>query len=462
MNLDPSKALYKVRFRLIFLLVVAGASIVALMYVAFYPRTTITRGVMPGQLNNDGTPPATFLSAVEEMKPLGVTLKFKSQGEKGAAKPLLEFLIADPEVDWAIVPNTGAQLPDGVEGNFVSLGVVRYNPLGFYVKPGDRRIERIGDLRGKRIVISSSPEGKARPVFLKGGEKASIYSTDYVFEQIFAAVGVTDENSAIINVWPNSLLSAPEWDVIIARIPNVSAAQRQAGLLEGLTSGQIMLAELGDLEALVRKVPALKLVKIPASGIDLGKGVPTHDVTVPAFTFSAVTRRDLDPGMQIAIAEHLKNTYGHPGPVSNKGEFPNFASAEHFKPSKAAKDYYDHGLPVTRSFLSPGMHGFVVNTLLLLVPLLTIAWPVAHFLPSLYGSFAKHKITRYYDELNELEAQASRSDDKVREEMLARVNVIDSELKNLRFPFMHNHFVQDLYTAREHADLTRNRIAGNG
>ncbi len=432
--------------------------VIALLYVFFYPSTTITRGVLPAALNQNGTLSAALTSSIEDMKAHGVTLKFKAQGDKAAAKPILEALISDPEVDWAVVPNTGANLPEEVAKEFVSLGVVQYAPLGFFIKSGDERIKRVGDLKGKKIVIWSSPEGNDKPVFTKGGAKASIYSSDYIFEQLFSATGVTAENSTIINAWPEPLLSVPDWDVIVTRLPRKDVRNKNQEFSEKLSRGEIQLAELSDLEALVRRVPAFTLIKLPASGFDLGKGIPRTDISMPAFTLSAVARSHLEHGLVLAIAEHLKDTYGNASEVANKGQFPNFLSNETFKPSKVAKDYYDHGMPLTRSYLSPGMYAFVVKLLLIIIPVLTLAWPLTHFVPSIYHFYVKHKITHHYEELKYIEDHFSSSDLPAKKAFIARINAIDMELQDLRFPFLHSHFVQELYLAREHVDLTRRRL----
>ena len=440
------------------LLLLAAMLIFSVLYFFFYPSTTITRGVLSTALDNKGTPAGHLASSIEEMKARGVTLKYKAQSDKASAKPILEFLITDSEVDWAIVPNTGAQLPEEITKEFVSLGVVQYAPFGFFVKSGNERLKRIGDLKGKKIVIWSSPEGNDKPAFSKGGAKASVYSNDYIIEQLFLAAGVTAENSTIINAWPEPMLSVPDWDVIITRLPGKETGAKYRGFSEKLSNSEIVFAELTDLEAVAHKIPAFKLIKFPASGFDLRNGIPKTDVTMLAFTLSAVVKSHLEHGLVLTIAEYLKDTYGKASEVANKGEFPNFSSNESFPPSKVAKDYYDHGMPLTRNYLSPGMYAFVVKLLLILVPLLTVAWPLTHFVPSIYHFYVKHKITHHYDELKSIEDHIAVADITAKEAFVARVDAIDQDLKNLRFPFLHSHFVQEVYLAREHVDLTKRRI----
>ena len=84
-----------------------------------------------------------------------------------------------------------------------------------------------------------------------------------IFEKIFTLAGVTPENTQIINTWPDPLLSAQDWDVIIHRIPEKldspkGMMQEFAGMADLLLSGKIELASFIDTEAVSGRIPVLR------------------------------------------------------------------------------------------------------------------------------------------------------------------------------------------------------------
>jgi len=93
---------------------------------------------MRNELNPDGSPAPDLARAVSSLKSFGLALNFKIEENMATAKPHLAMLLDDPEVDWVFAPNTGAEFPSELTDPFVSLGIVRYVPLGFLSMQGIR------------------------------------------------------------------------------------------------------------------------------------------------------------------------------------------------------------------------------------------------------------------------------------------------------------------------------------
>jgi hypothetical protein len=438
---------------------------IGLLAFLFHPRMSLTQGIMSNELNPDGTPSIELQRAISSLKSMGVSLNFKTEVDMASAKPHLTMLLEDPQVDWVLAPNTGAELPSEVTDPFVSLGIIRYVPIGFFVHQGEQRIHRLSDLKGKRIVIWATPEGNAKPVFSPGGAKASPYSNDMIFEKIFTLAGVTPENTPIINTWPDPLLTTKDWDVIIHRIPDDldspnGMMQEFEGIPSLLLEGKIELASFVDTDAVSGKLPMLRALSYPASGINVAHGIPKTDIPVIAYTVSAIARKDIADGVLLALAHDLKSRYGNSGTLlGDRGEFPNFSSQEAFKPSQIAADFYSKGMPLGRQFIPPAMYEILVKTIYLMIPLITLVWPIMQLGPNIYGAYSQLRLQRYYWEMVRIERRFPKAGPAERKASLQRLFDIDRELLTLQLPKLHGAFVSDLYEARSYVDLVITRLS---
>ena len=177
----------------------------------FYPGTTLVVGVNSDQVDAKGP-----LGKIKNLLAAqGVRLKIKTQSNKKEEKSSLEFLVEDPEVDWVIARNSGAEFDEGLYERFSSLGVISYSPLLFFEKAGKARIKRLKDLRGKKIIFRAAPEGNEKPAFTTDAAKVSPYSNNYIIQNFFDMAGITPENTKLINTWPDDITYKGDWDVYI-------------------------------------------------------------------------------------------------------------------------------------------------------------------------------------------------------------------------------------------------------
>jgi len=285
-----------------------------------------------------------------------------------------------------------------------------------------------------------------------------------IMEKIFTLAGVTPENSHIINTWPNPLLSTHDWDVIIHRIPEgldipEGMMKEFDGMSALLLKGDIELAAFVDTEAVSGKLPMLRALSYPASGIDVAHGIPKSDIPIIAYTVSAIARKDIDDGALLSLAHYLKSQYGNSGTLlGDRGEFPNFSSQEAFKPSQIATDFYSNGMPLGREFIPPAMYEILVKTIYLMIPLITVVWPIMQLGPNLYGTYAQIRLQRYYWEMVRIERRFPKAQAHERRASLQRLGEIDRELLGLQQPKLHGAFVSDLYEARDYVDLVITRL----
>ncbi|QWD80524.1 hypothetical protein ICV01_04250 [Polynucleobacter sp. MWH-Spelu-300-X4] len=438
--------------------VLALITALALVFYFYYPKSVVTVGVQTTQLVNGQPKPKSTLEKLKKyLGENGIELRFKTQADAATEKPNLEFLINDPEVDFVYSSNTGAKLPDDVVERYSSLGAVSKGAILFYVKAGKNNIKNLKDLKGKKIIFWSTPEGNEKPAFSSKEAKASIYSSDYTLESIFKQVGITPENTNLINVWPQKVNMTQDWDVWITLggLPGKDAQSHD--LWNQISAGQVELLSLDDLEGVSRRLSHLQFSRLPASAHIPSKAIPNKDINYLATTSYVIVSNDLDPSIVMILAEYQKKFASEQSVLSDKDEFPNFSQMGAFKPNKTAEDFYAHGRPFLSQHLSPALSAFILKILLILVPMLTILWPLAHFLPSIYHFYVKHKITHWYKDLEFIERNYLKADLATRQMMKDKIDEIQMGLQEMKFPVMHLHYVQEIFIAKEHVELIRKR-----
>ena len=447
--------LHTIKWRL--LAIVALLLAIASVFYFYYPKSVVTMGVSVSSLEN-GRPKAN--SGLQKLKDYlnenGIELKFKTQNDSATEKPTLEFLVNDSEVDFVYTSNTGAKMPEDVLNRFSSLGSVSKRGIWFYIKAGKSNIKNFTDLKGKKIIFWSTPEGNEVPAFSSKDAKASIYSSDYILESLFKQVGITSENTQLINIWPDKVNFSQDWDVWITF--NLPTKNSQSDELWGdLLNGRVEQLQIPDLEGVGRRLSHLKFSQLPASSHVPNKALPKQNINYLSFTRNVIVRDDLDPSIVMLLAEFQKKFASAQTILNDKDEYPNFSQAGSFKPNKTAEDFYANGRPFLSQHLSPGLSAFLIKILLVLVPALTILWPITHFVPSIYHFYVKHKITHWYKDLEFIERNFLKSDDDARQLMKSKLDEIQMGLQEMKFPVMHLHYVQEIFIAKEHVELIRKR-----
>lgn len=447
--------LQSIKWRLLAILLVLCA-LVAVFYFS-YPKSVVTIGVPIATLENGQPKPKSALEKLQKhLAQNGVELRFKTQLDQATEKVNLEFMVNDPEVDFVFASNTGAELPEDVVGKFSSLGSVFKSAIWFYVRSGKNDIRKLKDLKGKKIIFWSTPEGNDKPAFSSKDAKASIYSQDYIWESLFKKVGITPENTQLTNIWPNKVTMSQDWDVWITNsFPSKTSITND--LWNEMRDGRIQLLQLEDLEGVSRGLSHLKFGRLPASAQIPSLALPKQDIPFLAYTQYVIVRNDLDPSIVMLISEFLKKNYSSQSLINDKDEYPNFSQTGSFKPNKTAEDFYAHGRPFLSQHLSPGLSAFILKILLILVPALTILWPITHFVPAVYHFYVKHKITHWYSDLEFIERNYLKADEDTRIMMKNQIQEIEMALQEIKFPIMHLHYVQELFIAKEHVELIRKR-----
>ncbi|QWD00892.1 ABC transporter substrate-binding protein [Polynucleobacter paneuropaeus] len=443
--------------------------ITAITATAFYPRTTLRMAAHTsvkkmlhekGEVNPEFKN-SSYYKLQKDFEEEGIKLEYITQSDNEHEKSSLEFLISQPDkVDFASYLNLGAELPKKITDQYRSIGVFSTQPIYFITKSENSNIHYLKDLKGKKITFWTSPEGSKNPPFTINGDKASIYSSDLILEQIFAQAGVTPTNSKLLNTWPNPISMSQDWDVIIALSPpNKDGGDAYSkDIYDAVINNKVHFIEFSDVDSLVKHLPHLKVVRVTQSLINSQNAIPRNDFKTIGYTQSYFVNKNLDPSLVLIMAEVIQNIASKPNNFRNKNEYPNFSTLEMFPPHEVAQKYYREG---DNSFLgnyfSPTFKAFIEKLLLILGPVFLVIYPIVTLVPEVVRQYCMRKIAHWYEKIYaiEREIEAGIVDSNL---LTQQFEELDKDLREFKFPFIHEHIVQQIYIAREHIKMIKEKL----
>jgi hypothetical protein len=203
-------------------------------------------------------------------------------------------------------------------------------------------------------------------------------------------------------------------------------------------------------------MPYLSKVTLPAGVFDLEGDVPAAEVQLVAPVASLVVRDQMHPALVGLLAKVAAELHGGPSLVQKTGEFP-VPTDPVFQMSDDAERFYKSGQPLLQRFLPFWLANFVERTLVLLLPLATVAIPIFKGIPALYKWRVRRRLDYWYGRLRQLEAAIVRgSGGTASAAHRSELDVIDRAVQRLNVP---KAFTEAYYNLRSHIDLVRGRLA---
>ena len=331
----------------------------------------------------------------------------------------------------------GGATGDADTTELVSLGTVAYEPLWFFSRVGNpgRKLER---LHGRRLSVG--PEGSA---------------TRELVLALLAVNGIDRQKAEFL---PLPAPAAAE-ELLGGRIDAVLmvSAWESPVLQRILASGTASLEGFPRADAYVTLFPYLNKLVLPAGVADMARNVPPEDVTLLAPKTSLVVRKELHPAIQNLLLDAATEIHARAGTFQKAGQFPAAESID-LPLSDTARHFHRSGRPFLQRYLPFWVATVAEQLLLLLIPLVGAAYPLARFLPALYGWSMRRRIFRLYGELKFIEGELERRGPGREEEDLVReLARLEERANHIKVP---EAFTSMLYALRRDIKLVREEIAG--
>ena len=417
-------------------LVATLGPVLLLSIVAVLLAMHFVRPAPPTSLNIvSGPEGSTYRTTAEKYKAIlarnGITLNILPS--QGSLDNLHQLADLESEADIGFVPSgfsTGADI-----SNLTSLGSVFYQPVTIFYH-GAHRIERLSELKGKRIAIGREGSGTRflALALLKGNG-------------IVPDTGTTKLES-IEGTAAMEALIAHKVDAIF--LTGDSAAP--ANIRQLMHAPGISLFDFPQADAYVRRFRYLSKIQLPAGSFDLGENLPAKPINMLAPTVELVARWDLHPALSDLLIEAAREVNGRASLFQEVGEFP--APLQHdFPISDDATRYYQSGKGFAYKHLPFWLASLLDRAFVVLVPILVVLIPGLRLVPSLYGWRIKNRIYKYYGDLMALErASLEPVNAEEREALIRRLGEIEKAVIAVKMP---GAFADQIYILREHISFVR-------
>jgi TRAP-type uncharacterized transport system substrate-binding protein len=315
--------------------------------------------------------------------------------------------------------------------DLVSLGTLFYEPLWVFYR-GSHPGARLERFRGTRISVG--PEGSGTRALAM--QLLALNDIDKSNAQLLP-LSIPQAGNALLRGEIDAAIIVTSWDTPLVR--------------QLLASSEIHLHNFERADAYVALYPFLTKLMLPEGVGNMVTNLPPTEVPLFAVEASLIVRRDLHPALQYLLLDAATDVHSLPGIFHRPGRFP--APEEVDLPlSKTAQQFYKSGRPFLQRYLPFWLAVLAGQLLLLLIPVVAVAYPLLRVAPALYGWGMRRRIFRLYGELKFIEAELEAGSIATRDAVLARLDRLEQRANHLWVPAA---FAPFLYQLRNHIDLVR-------
>jgi TRAP transporter TAXI family solute receptor len=340
----------------------------------------------------------------------------------------------DPRSGVSVALVQGGLTSEAQSPELESLGTVFYQPFWLFMR---REISaaRPEDLRGKRIAIG--PEGSGSRSLAK--TFLALNGIDEGLLQLLP-LAAAEAGEALLHGEIDGAAMVASWDTAIVR--------------RLLDSADVNLVGAPRADAYAALDPYFTKLVLPTGVGNLATNRPPSDVSLVATEASLIVRNDLHPAVQYLLLEAATEIHSAGGLFRKAGQFPAPERVD-LPISKDARQYYKSGPPLLQRYLPYGIAVLASRLLVLLIPVIGVAYPLLRTAPALYGWSMRRRIFRLYGELKYIEVELDTKSGIPAEDLLAQLQRLEERANHLQVPFAFAHF---LYQLRNHIALVRARI----
>jgi len=346
-------------------------------------------------------------------------------------------LLETAQADAAFVQGgTGnaAQNPD-----LVSLGSLYFEPLWVFVRAdlADLDVTKLSDLSGLKIAAGAEGSG-----------------TWAVAKQLLDANNVPSDTRDV-----QRLSSADAAHALMSGTLDAAffvTSPTSPLVREMLQQPTLKLLNFDRASAYTRQYRYLSAVTLPRGVISLSADIPAQDVTLLAPAATLAVREDLHPALQTLLVRAAAEIHGSGGVFEQPGQFPSTQHVD-FPLSEDARRYLENGPSFLERYL-PFWAAVLADRLkVMLIPLITLMFPLAKILPPAYRWRIRSRIFRWYKDLIRIEqATLGETDGVTRQALLNELAVMADEVRDLHVPLS---YTDEVYNLRLHIEMVMRMLS---
>ncbi|MBX3668451.1 MAG: ABC transporter substrate-binding protein [Rhodocyclaceae bacterium] len=342
----------------------------------------------------------------------------------------------------------GAEDPEGVDAAFIqggvkggeadddleSLGAIYPEPVWVFVR--GKPLQRLDQLRGRRIAIG--PEGS-------GTRRLAL--------DLLEAHGLAGDSAKLLPLGGQAAIDAirnGEVDAVVL----VSAA-RSASVWTLLYMPGVHPMDFSQADAYTRRFPFLQKLTLPQGAVDLMADIPGRNLQLVGPIANVVVHADIHPALADLLLLAMRDTHSRADLFVRAGEFP-AATPTDFPLSARARRFYEQGPPLLQRYLPFWIANLIDRLMVLLLPLLALALPLARLLPGLYAWRVRARLYQWYGELKFIERELEVNPTAhTRAEWEASLQRVDIAVGRIPVPLS---FADYAYNLRLHVGVVRQEV----
>jgi TRAP transporter TAXI family solute receptor len=318
--------------------------------------------------------------------------------------------------------------------NLVSLGSLYFEPLWVFSRtaPGPTDLR---DLRGRRLAVG--PEGSG---------------TRSVALALLAANGITETTAHLLPLTGLDAVQALRQRAVDTVF--LIAAPGSPAVKEMLSTPGVALLSFPRADAYTKRFTYLTKLVLPGGGLSLEANLPPHETVLLAPAATLVVREDFHPALVDLVLVTAASVHGSRGIFEEPKQFPSPDHLE-FPLMGEAERYHKSGPPLLARYLPFWAATLADRVKVLILPLLVLV-PIARLVPPAYRWRVRSKIIKRYRDVVEVDQVLTRRPSAAEcDELLARLDRIEDEVRGLRVPLG---YADAHYHLRLHLDLVRRRV----
>jgi hypothetical protein len=183
-------------------------------------------------------------------------------------------------------------------------------------------------------------------------------------------------------------------------------------------SAEVRLLSIERAAAYVLRHRFLSKLTLPQGAIDLAANLPPADTVLVAPAATLVVRQDFHPALSELLLRIAKQIHGEPGLFEDAGQFPSRKYLD-FPISEQARRFFDSGPSLLQRYLPFWAANLVDRLKIMLLPLVTLLYPLFKIVPPTYDWRMRSRINRWYEDLQAIERKldAGGSHDDLRRQL---------------------------------------------
>jgi hypothetical protein len=293
------------------------------------------------------------------------------------------------------------------------------------------------ELTGKRIAIGNPGSG-----------------TEAVARKILTDNGIQADTAGLVN-----LGGAKSADALLAG--GVDAAMFVTSVTSKLVrrllaAPDIALMNFERADAYLRRNNFLSKVMLPKGAVDLAVNLPAEDTVLLAPAATIVASERLHPALVDLLQQAMFEVHAKGGHLEAEGKFPSNRFVT-FPMNPSARRYIEEGPPFLQRYLPFWLANLVDRLKIMLLPLLTLMYPLFKILPPTYEWRIMSKVNRWYKEMETIE-DAVREGELSNGEAARRLDEMNLAVEQISVP---PSYAAATYDLRLHIKFLSRRFAAD-